>query len=272
MYILYLAPEDRTSHRPSNNTSRQECMLEECVTEGGELKFVKKIIEESLLLRNRVTWFSSMLGKKCHVAILLKVLEAEKVPKITQTEFIQGKTRRWAIAWSFDLHFKSWVPLITPSVQKPLFIQLYKEEGATMKIDKVLMDVFESLQLEIEVYEGSKYICIAYRNTWANQRRKKRIKKMRESLSMEEDNQVVGCKRKYSDSEDMIEDKAVKLESEYLCLIEFLVEIKEGSEIEKGEFKKGLTEDGIYLRLEALETSNKEILHQIAQYIQNNLI
>ena len=99
-------------------------MLEECVTEGGELQFVKKIIEESLQLRNRVTWFTSMVGKKCHVNILLRVLQTERVPKIAQTEFVQGKTRRWGIAWSFDLHSNSWIPLVTPAIQKPLFLPI----------------------------------------------------------------------------------------------------------------------------------------------------
>ena len=119
-----LDPEDRTLHRPGNSTSQQECMLEECVTEGGELQFVKKIVEESLQLRDRVTWFTSMVGKKCHFSILLRVLQTERVPKIAQTVFVQGKTRRWGIAWSFDLHSNSWVQLVTPAIQKPLFLQI----------------------------------------------------------------------------------------------------------------------------------------------------
>ena len=143
-----------------------------------------------------------------------------------------------------------------------------------MKTDKILMSVLESLQLEIEVYDVSKYICIAYRDTWSNQRRKKRMEKMRESITMEEDSKVMtGCKRKHSDSEVM-EEKAVKLDSteedRESCLIEFLVEVKKGKEIEWDEYKKGMGEDDVYLRLEALETTNKEFLHKIAQYIKNN--
>lgn len=144
-----------------------------------------------------------------------------------------------------------------------------------MKIDKILMNVLESLQLEIEVYDVSEYICIAYRNTWSNQRRKKRMEERRESFTMEEDSQVTtGCKRKNSDSE-MMEEKAVKLDSteedRESCLIEFLVEVKKGNEIEWDEYKKGMGEDEVYLRLEAVETNNKEFLHQIAQYIKNNI-
>ena len=133
-YFFTLVPENRTQHRPSNSSSQQECMLDECVTEGGELKFVKKIIEESLNLRNRVTWFTSMVGRKCHVTLLLKVLQTAKIPKIAQTEFVQGKTRRWGIAWSFDVHFKSCVQLFTPALQKPLFIQLHTAKVCPVKV------------------------------------------------------------------------------------------------------------------------------------------
>ena len=112
-------------------------MLDECVTQGGEVKFVKKIIEESLNLRNRVTWFTSMVGRKCHVTLLLKVLQTAKIPKITRIEFVQGKTRRWGIAWSFDVHFKSCVQLFTPALQKPLFIPLHNAKVCTYNANYV---------------------------------------------------------------------------------------------------------------------------------------
>ena len=144
------------------------------------------------------------------------------------------------------------------------------------------MEVLESLQLEVEVYEGSKYICTAYRNTWSNQRKRRRMEKMRDTQTKEssetflEDKIVVGAKRRSSASEELIEEKAIKLDTTDECLIEFLVEVKR-SEIEKGELKKGELKKGenaelVYLRFEALETSDKELLHQITQYIKNNIL
>ena len=134
------------------------------------------------------------------------------------------------------------------------------------------MSVLKSLQLEVEVYEGSKYICTAYRNTWANQRKKRRMENKQPNVTFLEEEIVVGEKRRLSATEPMA-DKAMKLDEERdSCLIEFLMEVKRGSEIEKGEAKKGLDEELVYLRLEALETSDKELLHQITQYIKNNIL
>lgn len=42
-----------------------------------------------------------MLGKKCSLAPLKEELKKQGVPKVTYTEFCQGRTMRWALAWSF---------------------------------------------------------------------------------------------------------------------------------------------------------------------------
>lgn len=42
-----------------------------------------------------------MLGKKCSLAPLKEELRIQGVPKVTFTEFCQGRTMRWALAWSF---------------------------------------------------------------------------------------------------------------------------------------------------------------------------
>ncbi len=46
----------------------------ERVTDGGEVRFVTRIIEESAALGARVTWFTSLLGRKSSVRVLLRVL------------------------------------------------------------------------------------------------------------------------------------------------------------------------------------------------------
>ncbi|XP_010149152.1 PREDICTED: LOW QUALITY PROTEIN: methyltransferase-like protein 16, partial [Eurypyga helias] len=46
-------------------------------------------------------WYSCMLGKKCSLAPLKEELRIQGVPKVTHTEFCQGRTMRWALAWSF---------------------------------------------------------------------------------------------------------------------------------------------------------------------------
>ncbi|XP_028856472.1 RNA N6-adenosine-methyltransferase mettl16-like [Denticeps clupeoides] len=90
----------RNSRRPppsSVNTGG----VTEIMAEGGELEFVKRIIHDSLQLKRRLRWYSCMLGKKCSLTPLKEELRKQGVPKVTHTEFCQGRTMRWALAWSF---------------------------------------------------------------------------------------------------------------------------------------------------------------------------
>ncbi|KAL4914125.1 hypothetical protein BDW62DRAFT_204951 [Aspergillus aurantiobrunneus] len=74
----------------------------EMVTPGGEVSFVSRMITESLQLRERVLWYTSMLGKLSSVSVLVRKLIELGNHNYAITEFIQGnKTRRWALAWSW---------------------------------------------------------------------------------------------------------------------------------------------------------------------------
>ncbi|CZR64816.1 related to DUF890 domain protein [Phialocephala subalpina] len=75
----------------------------EMVTTGGEIAFVSRMIGESLVLKNRVQWYTSMLGKFSSVGVIVQKLRENGVDNYAVTEFVQGsKTRRWAVGWSFD--------------------------------------------------------------------------------------------------------------------------------------------------------------------------
>ncbi|PHH58813.1 hypothetical protein CDD80_1957 [Ophiocordyceps camponoti-rufipedis] len=73
----------------------------EMVVEGGEVAFVGRMVDESLVLRQRVRWYTSMLGFRSSVASLVTQLRKHGISNYAVTEFAQGtKTKRWAIAWS----------------------------------------------------------------------------------------------------------------------------------------------------------------------------
>jgi 23S rRNA (adenine1618-N6)-methyltransferase len=81
------------------------------VTEGGEIAFVLRMIEESLQLRDRVGWYTTMLGKLSSVSVVVKELMAAGNDNYAVTELAQGsKTKRWAVAWS-------WKDLRLPAVR-----------------------------------------------------------------------------------------------------------------------------------------------------------
>ncbi|KAI9763120.1 MAG: Bifunctional dehydrogenase and ferrochelatase [Geoglossum simile] len=78
----------------------------EMVTAGGEVAFVERMIKESLALRERVEWYTTMLGKLSSVSVVVSRLKEIGVQNWAITEFVQGtKTRRWAVGWSWgDMH------------------------------------------------------------------------------------------------------------------------------------------------------------------------
>ncbi|RYP67567.1 hypothetical protein DL771_007179 [Monosporascus sp. 5C6A] len=74
----------------------------EMVCEGGEVAFVRRIIDESLILRRRVQWYTAMLGKQSSLDVLVGLLKENSIDNYAMKTFVQGnKTRRWGLGWSF---------------------------------------------------------------------------------------------------------------------------------------------------------------------------
>ncbi|KAK6336692.1 hypothetical protein TWF718_009484 [Orbilia javanica] len=74
----------------------------EMVTDGGEVTFVNRMVEQSLKLREKIRWYTSMLGKRSSVEKVVEKLKENGVGNYVVGEFVQGaKTKRWAVGWSF---------------------------------------------------------------------------------------------------------------------------------------------------------------------------
>ncbi|KAB5523824.1 hypothetical protein GE09DRAFT_1152708 [Coniochaeta sp. 2T2.1] len=74
----------------------------EMVVEGGEAAFVGRLLQESLLFRDRVQWYTSMFGKLGSLQEFIEKLRENEIDNYAVTEFVQGKqTKRWAVGWSF---------------------------------------------------------------------------------------------------------------------------------------------------------------------------
>lgn len=73
----------------------------EMVYSGGERSFITRIIEDSVVLKHSFRWFTSMVGRKANLKFLMSKLREVEVSIVKTTEFVQGKTARWGIAWSF---------------------------------------------------------------------------------------------------------------------------------------------------------------------------
>ncbi|XP_073140433.1 uncharacterized protein [Henckelia pumila] len=74
---------------------------EEMVCLGGERAFISRIIGDSVQLKHRFRWFTSMVGRKSNLRLLVAELWENGVTVVKTTEFVQGMTSRWGLAWSF---------------------------------------------------------------------------------------------------------------------------------------------------------------------------
>ncbi|KAE9601041.1 putative 23S rRNA (adenine(1618)-N(6))-methyltransferase [Lupinus albus] len=73
----------------------------EMVCPGGEKAFITRIIEDSTELKHQFRWFTSMIGRKTNLKYLTSKLWEVGVTIVKTTEFVQGRTSRWGLAWSF---------------------------------------------------------------------------------------------------------------------------------------------------------------------------
>ncbi|KAF5951541.1 hypothetical protein HYC85_009485 [Camellia sinensis] len=73
----------------------------EMVCPGGEEAFISRIIQDSLQLKQSFRWYTSLVGRKSNLKILISKLREVGVTIVKTTEFVQGQTCRWGLAWSF---------------------------------------------------------------------------------------------------------------------------------------------------------------------------
>lgn len=66
----------------------------ELKTEGGEVAFVTKMIDESIELGTQIKIYSTMIGKKVDLFHLKKLIRSRNIENLTWTEFCQGYTTR----------------------------------------------------------------------------------------------------------------------------------------------------------------------------------
>ncbi|KAH3911880.1 hypothetical protein HBI56_137980 [Parastagonospora nodorum] len=81
----------------------------EMVCPDGDLGFVTKIVNESLVLREKVRWYTSMLGKLTSAKAIITLLKKNDVTNWAVGVIDTGSsTKRWIVAWSFgDLRPKN---------------------------------------------------------------------------------------------------------------------------------------------------------------------
>ncbi|MBB1200028.1 23S rRNA (adenine(1618)-N(6))-methyltransferase RlmF [Enterobacteriaceae bacterium 89] len=69
--------------------------------EGGEVAFIRKMIEESRQFGRQVMWFTSLVSKGDNLPLLYSALTAAGAVKVVKKEMAQGQKQSRFIAWTF---------------------------------------------------------------------------------------------------------------------------------------------------------------------------
>jgi 23S rRNA A1618 N6-methylase RlmF len=136
---------------PLDTAAGQSATMSETMTLGGEVGFVNQMVKESIQWKNQCTWFTSMLGKKSSVKPVYETLKKNKdIKSIETTRLVQGRTSRWAIAWSFVAQSKNLVSSkkdTTSVVSKMFLIQGIQMTEAYKRISECINEM-ESVKVQ----------------------------------------------------------------------------------------------------------------------------
>ncbi|XP_046621903.1 U6 small nuclear RNA (adenine-(43)-N(6))-methyltransferase isoform X1 [Neodiprion virginianus] len=179
---------------PRNAPSGSEAEL---VVEGGEIQFVLKMLNDSVELNNKIKIYTTMLGKKTSLTFLCNEFKKRNIENSTWTEFCQGHTTRWGLAWTFlskDVLDLTTAPVIRISgcskklkqkaKRPPSEITFPVRDGMTETKELVLILrlLFNELKIRVEELhvnpqESSYWCCqlMADEDTWSHGRRKRRM-------------------------------------------------------------------------------------------------
>ncbi|CAL1547700.1 unnamed protein product [Lymnaea stagnalis] len=156
---------------------------QECIAQGGEVGFIRQMIEESTVLREKIRLYTSMVGKKSSLTQLKEELRQQKIVNFTSTEFCQGKTMRWGIAWTYDQTIIFPRSMFESRKEKPplQFVVPRGAGGVEYQVHEIAAHIRGLLEsIKVHCYQGKKaksyssLTLTAVENTWCHQRRLRR--------------------------------------------------------------------------------------------------
>lgn len=184
-----MEPKNRTGTRRAPRNAKTGSQVE-LSCQGGELSFIRKIFAASLKFKSRIRVFTTMIGIKNDLVVLVKELRRLGVTNFTETEFCQGRTTRWGLAWTFAAEHDNETYLRTvPSIRSNFvkepaifFIPEADPDKVVAKgkiVEEALFKLLRELKIEPrllpEHLPNEKRFRIAVSQvTWTNTRRKRR--------------------------------------------------------------------------------------------------
>ncbi|WP_442590064.1 23S rRNA (adenine(1618)-N(6))-methyltransferase RlmF [Pedobacter sp. AW31-3R] len=68
---------------------------------GGELEFIRKMVEESTALAANCCWFTTLVSKSAHLSMIYYALDKAGAAKVNTVEMAQGQKQSRFVAWTF---------------------------------------------------------------------------------------------------------------------------------------------------------------------------
>ena len=279
----------------------------EVKTIGGEVEFVKKMITESSENKHKVKIYTVLLGHKSSLSPVKHILANLRAASFTTTEFCQGKTMRWGVAWTFlpNLSLNSVIGTkAKKDKQKPYTFTIEKPESlpqsdyTAMALYQRIKRWLEEISVNVLTHKETKFMCSAKISaagkTWQNQRRMKRERKRKMVENSDEDCMVKKMATenrngKYSemDASDDPEDTNLKVEDALLneilsaekaqanteCAPE-AEEVPESPAVSVLECALSVRWSGekVVMDLSYLEgEAGRDGVHQLAQFVKNKI-
>lgn len=165
--------------------------------DSGEVGFFKDVLlRDSLVLRDKIGLYTCMLGKNSSVKEILSALQ-NKVKSCRVAEFHQGKTTRYAVAWTFLNVNLQKLPYSKVRQQKqPTKIELalpHSQVPVTLRVHYVwreLLSALNSIEVPYEIINEGQNMCHlwvkAKENTWTHLRRRRREMERKRRMQEEE--------------------------------------------------------------------------------------
>jgi len=133
-----------------------------------------------------------LLGKMSSLFDVVSLLRKNAIDNYAITEFVQGQTRRWAIAWSFgDIHLPDHLARISNialqsimpsrSTLRHRFPQAFSHQQILEALETVIQSIDGASRQAIPMDEPeciTPFLVSATRNTWSRSARRKNLSKV----------------------------------------------------------------------------------------------
>lgn len=177
------------------------------VIPGGEVAFVKRLVQESSQSENRdiCQWYTSMLGKYSSVPEIIDAVKRQGVDNYAVTEFAPGqgkKTRRWAIGWSFQdrrprmdvARGRCNSSLAKHLLPFPTDFEFKIKERTSTEIMKKLSEVMNTLEINLNITQscGKHWIALGQvsGNVWSRATRRRKLQRQQQQQQQQQGERI----------------------------------------------------------------------------------